>query len=195
MQKEHDQNAELIESLSKEIADMSWLKDKEERRLSDKQILAKQKAITTALTTESEQVNNDLLIAESRIKDLERQQKNSNEQILDILTEKRKVDKENLEMEHRLQGRGVTEADQKRLQFEAEREQITRLKTGLEYKNEQAQMMLEQLKQEEDLARNMLDAKINAEQEMELLSEEAAIVENKRAHNREELLRLQIKYS
>ena len=56
-------------------------------------------------------------------------------------------------------------------------------------------MMLEQLKQEEDLARNMLDAKINAEQEMELLSEEAAIVENKRAHNREELLRLQIKYS
>jgi hypothetical protein len=41
----------------------------------------------------------------------------------------------------------------------------------------------------------MLDAKINAEQEMELLSEEAAIVENKRAHNREELLRLQIKYS
>jgi hypothetical protein len=195
MQKEHDQNAELIESLSKEIADMSWLKDKEERRLSDKQILAKQKAITTALTTESEQVNNDLLIAESRIKDLERQQKNSNEQILDILTEKRKVDKENLEMEHRLQGRGVTETDQKRLQFEAEREQITRLKTGLEYKNEQAQMMLEQLKQEEDLARNMLDAKINAEQEMELLSEEAAIVENKRAHNREELLRLQIKYS
>ena len=98
-------------------------------------------------------------------------------------------------MEHRLQGRGVTEADQKRLQFEAEREQITRLKTGLEYKNEMAQMMLEQLKQEEDLARNMLDAKINAEQEMELLSEEAAIVENKRAHNREELLRLQIKYS
>jgi hypothetical protein len=38
-----------------------------------KEILAKQKAITTALTTESEQVNNDLLIAESRIKDLERQ--------------------------------------------------------------------------------------------------------------------------
>jgi len=32
-----------------------------------------------------------------------------------VLTEKRKVDKENLEMEHRLQGRGVTEADQKRL--------------------------------------------------------------------------------
>jgi hypothetical protein len=189
MKDSHDKNAEMIEILTKEIADMAWIKDKEERRLSDKQILAKQKAITTALTTESEQVNNDLLIAESRIKDLERQQKNSNEQILDILTEKRKVDKENLEMEHRLQGRGVTEADQKRLQFEAEREQITRLKYSLEYKNEQAQMMLDQLKQEEDLARDMLDKKISAEQTMELLTEDASIIENKRAHNREELLR------
>jgi hypothetical protein len=73
MKDSHDRNAEMIEILTKEIADMAWIKDKEERRLSDKQILAKQKAITTALTTESEQVNNDLLIAESRIKDLERQ--------------------------------------------------------------------------------------------------------------------------
>ncbi len=195
MKEAHDKNHETIEVLTKEITDMAWKKDTEERRLADKQLLNKQKAITTALTTECEQINNDLLIAESRIKDLERQQKNSNEQIQDILTEKRKVDKVNLEMEHRLQGRGVTEADQKKLQFEAEREQITRLKYSLEYKNEQAQMMLDQLKQEEDLARDMLDKKINAEQEMELLTEDAQIVESKRIHNREELLRQQIKYS
>lgn len=99
---------------------------------------------------------------------------------MDILAEKRKVDKENMEMEHRLQGRGVTEADQKRLQFEAEREQITRLKYSLEFKNEQAQMMLDQLKQEEDLARDMLDKKINSEQEMEILTEDADAVESKR---------------
>jgi hypothetical protein len=67
----------------------------------------------------------------------------ANSQILEILSEKRKVDKENMEMEHKLQGRGVTEADQKRLQFEAEREQITRLKLSLEFKNESAQSMLE----------------------------------------------------
>jgi len=54
MKDAHDKNAEAIEVLSKEIADMAWIKDKEERKLSDKQILAKQKAITTALTTESE---------------------------------------------------------------------------------------------------------------------------------------------
>ena len=102
MKEAHDKNHETIEVLTKEITDMAWKKDTEERRLADKQLLNKQKAITTALTTECEQINNDLLIAESRIKDLERQQKNSNEQIQDILTEKRKVDKVNLEMEHRL---------------------------------------------------------------------------------------------
>lgn len=65
--------------------------------------------------TENTQVNIDISIADSRIKDLEGQRDVANSQILEILTEKRKVDKENLEMEHKLQGRGVTEADQKRL--------------------------------------------------------------------------------
>ena len=37
----------------------------------------------------------------------------SNTNILDILTEKRRVDKENLELEYKIQGRGVTDADQK----------------------------------------------------------------------------------
>lgn len=41
----------------------------------------------------------------------------------------------------------------------------------------------------------MLDKKISAEQTMELLTEDASIIENKRAHNREELLRQQIKLS
>jgi len=41
MKDAHDKNAEAIETLSKEIADMAWIKDKEERKLSDKQILAK----------------------------------------------------------------------------------------------------------------------------------------------------------
>lgn len=68
-----------------------------------------------------------------------------------------------MEMEHRLQGRGVTEADQKKIQLEAEREQITRLKLSLEFKNEQAQSMLEQLKVEEGLAREQLDKKIQCE--------------------------------
>ena len=55
--------------------------------------------------------------------------------------------------------------------------------------------MLEQLKTEEGLAREQLDAKIQFEQDMEILTEEADIIEKKRSENREELLRMQIKYS
>ena len=35
----------------------------------------------------------------------------SETQIKETLTEKRRVDKENLELEYKIQGRGVTEAD------------------------------------------------------------------------------------
>lgn len=55
--------------------------------------------------------------------------------------------------------------------------------------------MLEQLKVEEGFAREQLDAKIQFEQDMELLTEEADAVEKKRAENREELLRMEIRFS
>jgi chromosome segregation ATPase len=175
--------------------DLTWKKDQEKRRNEDKNLVRQQQAETRALQTEKSQVEIDISIAESRIKDLKGQQEVASQQIKEILTDKRKVDKENMELEHKLQGRGVTEADQKRLQFEAEREQITRLNLSIQFKNEQAEKMMEQLKAEEALARGELDAKINFEQEMEQLTEDADIAEKKRAENREELLRLQIKYS
>jgi hypothetical protein len=53
----------------------------------------------------------DISIAESRIKDLENQKQMTNTNIEEILTEKRAVDKENLELEYKIQGRGVTDAD------------------------------------------------------------------------------------
>ena len=42
----------------------------------------------------------------------------SETQIKETLTEKRRVDKENLELEYKIQGRGVTEADTKAKHFE-----------------------------------------------------------------------------
>lgn len=55
--------------------------------------------------------------------------------------------------------------------------------------------MLEQLKVEEGHAREQLDKKIQCEQDMELLTEEADLVEKRRAEGREEMLRMQIKLS
>lgn len=95
--------------------DLTWKKDQEKRRNEDKNLVRQQQAETRALQTEKSQVEIDISIAESRIKDLKGQQEVASQQIKEILTDKRKVDKENMELEHKLQGRGVTEADQKRL--------------------------------------------------------------------------------
>jgi|688.fasta_scaffold687950_1 hypothetical protein len=49
-------------------------------------------------------------------------------------------------MENKISGRGVTDADKNRVQLDAERESVTRLKHQLELKNEEANKMLDQLK-------------------------------------------------
>ena len=60
---------------------------------------------------EANLVNIDISIAESRIKDLQGQKEMIEQNLLEILTEKRAVDKENLELEYKKQGRGESEAD------------------------------------------------------------------------------------
>ena len=76
---------------------------------------------------DSSLVEIDISIAESRIKDLKNQEKMSNTQIEEVLTEKRRIDKENMELEYQLSGRGDTDADKKARHFEAEREMTMKL--------------------------------------------------------------------
>jgi len=58
-------------------------------------------------------VNIDISIAESRIKDLEGLKAMTMSQIKDIITEKRILDKENEEIEEKIQGRGMSEQESK----------------------------------------------------------------------------------
>lgn len=64
--------------------------------------------------------------------------------------------------------------------FEAEREQTNKLQHSLNFKQEDGTRMLEQLKEEEALAKEMLDAKINAEQEQEIVDEDGKSMSTKR---------------
>ena len=105
----------------------------------------------------------DISIAQSRIKDLENQKNMSNSQIEDILTEKRKTDKENLELEYKIQGRGVTDADQRAKFTRAEEKMKMQLEHSIQGETDRSEMMLEQLKEEEKKCKDMLDLKITAE--------------------------------
>lgn len=99
----------------------------------------------------------DINIAQSRCDDLKGQKEMLEKQIFEILTEKRVVDKENLELEYKKQGRGETEADQKHKQVEAELEQTMRERRKNEVLKENADIMSAQLAEEEKKAKDMLD--------------------------------------
>lgn len=73
--------------------------DRERRRLDDKNLLKKQQETVMQLKQENNKVHIDISIAESRIKDLEGLKEMTMNQIKDILSEKRKVDKENSDIE------------------------------------------------------------------------------------------------
>ena len=113
----------------------------------------------------------------------------SNNQIDDILTEKRAVDKHNLELEYKIQGRGVTDADQKAKHFEAEREMEMKLMHQLQAQRDQAEIMLEQLREEEKKCKEMLDLKITAEQTMEITQEDAKAMKERRIANKENIIK------
>lgn len=113
----------------------------------------------------------------------------SETQIKETLTEKRRVDKENLELEYKIQGRGVTEADTKAKHFEAEREMTMKLTHALQNQRDHAEVMLEQLKVEEKKCKEMLDLKIDVEQNLEIKEEDAREMKARRGVNREDIIK------
>ena len=96
--------------------------DKEKRRLEDKNLVKKQQETVMQLKQENNKVHIDISISESRIKDLDGLKEMNLSQIKDIITEKRKMDKDNNEIDTKIQGRGISEQEQKQRQFDAERE-------------------------------------------------------------------------
>ncbi len=119
----------------------------------------------------------------------------SNTQIDEILNEKHAVDMHNLELEYKIQGRGVTDADQKAKHFEAEREMEMKLMHQLQAQRDQAEILLEQLREEEKKSKEMLDLKITAEQTMEITVEDAKEMNARRVANKEDIIRQQLRLS
>ena len=116
----------------------------------------------------------------SRIKDLEGQKQMLEKQILELQTEKRVVDKENIDLEYERQGKGLTEADQKKKQLEAELEMAMGLRKGNEVLKDSSDITSKLLNEEEKKAKDLLDQKITTEQTMEVEEEKAEKARNLR---------------
>lgn len=112
------------------------------------------------LKQDNNKVHIDINIAESKIKDLQGLREMTLSQIEDILREKRKVDKENNEFVQKIEGRGLSDTEAKSKQFDAEREQLKKIQNSLKFQKENANCLMERLKDEETKGKDMLDEKI-----------------------------------
>lgn len=187
--------AYTIKEFNRQIEENDIELDKERRRLEDKNLLKKQQETVMQLKQDNNKVHIDISIAESRIKDLEGLKDMSMSQIKDILTEKRKVDKDNQDVDAKIQGRGMSEQEQKAKQVDGEREQVKKIQNSLKVQKETANNVMERLKEEETKAKDLLDEKIKQQQELNQMAEDLRDGNALAHRNREEIIKLQIRYS
>ena len=110
---QQDKLTSRIKDLNVHIEEHDIELDKEKRKLEDKNLVKKQQETVMQLKQDNNKVHIDISIAESRIKDLEGLKEMTISQIKDILTERRKIDKENSDIDTKIQGRGLSEQEQK----------------------------------------------------------------------------------
>ena len=97
-----DELQAIIREYNKEIEDHDIKLDQEKRRLDDRNLVKKQAEVTMQLRQDNNKVHIDINIAESRIKDLEGLKEMTMSQIKDIITDKRVVDLDNVDIEARI---------------------------------------------------------------------------------------------
>lgn len=109
-----------------------------------------------------------------------------------ILGDKRKLDKENQEMQEKLNGGRSGDQDSNKEYFEAERRMVLDLEHDLQHMREMQEVEMELLKEEEKKCKDVLDLKITAEQAMELLEEDADAMRKRRDTNKKTLIQQQV---
>jgi hypothetical protein len=120
-----------------------------------------------------------------------------NDAIFEILTEKRKSDKINMELEDMVQSRGRYFTDEmvKKRQKHEERKLRIGKEQNLENLIKQYDILSEKTADEEQKSRDILKEKLDLEEELLVINQELKDEQDKSAFNREELIRLRVKDS
>lgn len=113
MRNERSDLVDQIDGVNKKIIETQWNYDVQLRKFNDPKLILNEQKKTHAYKQENSQCKLDIDIAESRRADLSAQVDMQNRQIEEILGEKREVEQQNAELEWKISGRGMTEADQK----------------------------------------------------------------------------------
>lgn len=141
--------------------------EKETERNSDPNRLEKsQKELTMNLRQDHNKIQTDITVAENRIKDLLTRKQILESSIMDILKDKRKIDKHNMELEDQISGRNVTDEQTKMRHKNEERKMRIKYQKQVESLKDQFVILYEKTADEEAKSKDVLEEKLKLEQEL-----------------------------
>lgn len=184
-----------INKLCEEVETLQAQWEEEQERNNDPALLKRQKETTMNLKQDHNKILTDITVAENRIKDLVTRQEILNSSIADILKDKRKIDKYNMELEDKISGRNVTDEMTKKRHKNEERKMRIKYEKNVAYLKHQGVIFMEKIANEEAKSKEVLDEKLKLEQELLDLKEDLQKIVEKNAFNREELIKNKVKNS
>ena len=176
-------------------AQQAELEKEQERNSQPEKLLKVQKEITMNLRQDHNKIQTDISVAENRIKDLDTRQTILNNTIQDILKEKRKIDKRNMELEDKLQGRNVTDEMNKMQHKNEERKMRIKSEKNVDTLQKQGEILMVKIEKEETVSKDVLEQKLNLQTELQELEESLKISRESHKENRDDLIKLQVKNS
>ena len=169
--------------------------EEEQERNNDQQLLKRQKETTMNLKQDHNKIKNDITLANNRIKELETTREILNQAIQDILKDKRKIDKYNMELEDKISGRNVTDLQTKQNYKNEERKMRIKYEKNLDTLKKTGVNLVDKGGDEETQSKEVLDEKLKLEQDLLDLNDELNVMFGKQSENRENLIKFRVKNS
>ena len=124
------------------------------------------------LKQDHNKIKTDITVAENRIKDLGTRREILNATLADILKDKRRIDKYNMELEDKIAGRNMTEEMTKRKHKNEERKMRIQYEKNVDNLKTNGVILMEKTADEETKSKDVLDKKLKLEQELLDLKED-----------------------
>uniref|UniRef100_A0A7S3CIG5 Uncharacterized protein n=1 Tax=Strombidium rassoulzadegani TaxID=1082188 RepID=A0A7S3CIG5_9SPIT len=147
------------------------------------------------LKQDHNKIQTDITVAQNRIKDLETRREILNAAIFDILKDKRRIDKYNMELEDKISGRSVTEEMTKRRHKNEERKMRIKYEKNVDNLKINGVIMMEKTTDEEQKSKDVLDNKLKLEQELIDFKEKLQKATDQNSSNRDEIIKQRVKNS
>lgn len=189
---ETDKNDKKMRELNEKVASLDMELLRQKTKLNDKDLIKKQNELVLKSTQEFSKYEIEINIAKSKIKELEGIRHMNIRILQDIYAEKRDLEKENKDMEAKLEKKPESLGDAKFHEEMAikEREKQEELQSKLRADKEYTEILLNTLRDEEGKAKDMLDNKVRLENELKLNHEDLDKFKGTNSKNSDELIRL-----